>query len=258
MNGVEYETKEGVGWITFNRPKANAYDLSFHEGFARAIQQADENPAVRVAVIQSALPKFFCSGADIKAFAENDTETNTAMVDHARKNVVAIETSGKLFIAAINGHCLGGGLEIALACDIRIAAKGNYTLGLPEVKLGLVPGNGGTQRLARLIGPAAALELCTSGRSIDPDEANKLGMFNRLLRPGQFDVAVETYAGGYVGGAPLAIAALKKGIRAGAELPLADGLALEARLADELHDTEDAAEGFRAFVEKRAPVYRGR
>lgn len=257
MNGVEYECKDGIGWITFDRPKANAYDLPFHEGFAEAIQQVDEDPDARVAVIRSALPKFFCAGADIKVFADSDTETNKKMVDQARANLAAIEASGKIFIAAISGHCLGGGLEIALACDIRLGAKGNYTLGLPEVKLGLTPGNGGSQRLARIVGAPAALELCVSGRSIDPDEANDLGLFSRLIRAGQFDVAVETYASGLVPGAPLAMAALKRGIKEGSERPLFQGLELEAKLVDELYDTEDAEEGFRAFVEKRAPVYRG-
>ncbi|MDZ8117808.1 enoyl-CoA hydratase/isomerase family protein [Pontiella agarivorans] len=257
MNGVEYACKEGIGRITFNRPKANAYDLPFHEAFSDAIKTADTDAGARVIVIQSALDKFFCAGADIKVFADSDTETNKKMVEQARANLAAIEASGKIFIAAISGHCLGGGLEIALACDIRLAAKGNYTLGLPEVKLGLTPGNGGSQRLARLIGPARALELCVSGRSIDPDEANELGLFSRLFKAGSFETAVETYAGGLVPGAPLAMAALKRGIQKGAELPLAEGLALETQLVDDLYDTEDAAEGFRAFVEKRAPVYRG-
>lgn len=257
MNGVEYECKEGIGWITFNRPKANAYDLPFHEGFADAIKQVNDDPAARVAVIRSALPKFFCAGADIKVFADSDTETNKRMVDQARANLAEIEASGKIFIAAISGHCLGGGLEIALACDLRFGAKGNYTLGLPEVKLGLIPGNGGSQRLAKLIGASAALELCVSGRSIDPEEAFNLGLFNRLIRPAAFDLTVETYASGLVPGAPLAMAALKRGIKAGAEQSLVEALKLEARLVDDLYDTEDAAEGFRAFIEKRAPVYRG-
>ena len=257
MNGIEYECKDGIGWITFNRPKANAYDLPFHESFAGAIRQVEEDPTARIAVIRSALPKFFCTGADIQILADNDGRANKHMVRCARDNLAAIEASGKIFIAAINGHCLGGGLEIALACDIRLAAKGHYTLGLPEVKLGLTPGNGGSQRLARIVGAPAALELCVSGRSIDPDEAQTLGLFSRLFKAGQFDVAVETYAGGLVPGAPLAMAELKRCIRQGAVLPLEDALQMEAGLADKLYDTEDAAEGFRAFAEKRAPVFRG-
>ncbi|MEI6892455.1 MAG: enoyl-CoA hydratase/isomerase family protein [Pontiella sp.] len=257
MNGIEYACENGTAWITFNRPTANAYDLSFQEGFAAAIERADSDATAKVVVIRSAVAKFFCAGADIQVFLENDPETNLRMADRMRSNLAAIEASGKIFISAINGHCLGGGLEIALACDLRFGAKGSYTLGLPEVKLGLMPAHGGSQRLARLVGASVALELCISGRSIDPEEAFDLGLLNRLTRSGTFEQTVEMYASGLASGAPLAMAALKRGIKQGAERPLVDGLKMEAELADELCHSEDAAEGLRAFVEKRAPVYRG-
>lgn len=258
MSNIKFTQENGVGLITFDRPKANAYDLAFHQEFAGAIELANADDATRVLVIGSALEKFFCAGADIKMFAESDTKTNQKMVDQARANLAAIESSGKISIAAISGHCLGGGLEIAMACDIRFAAKGSYTFGLPEVKLGLIPGNGGSQRLARIVGATTALELCVSGRSFDPDEAFQVGLVNRLLSKAEFDQFVMMYASGLAVGAPLAQAALKRAIREGIEKPLNEGLAVEARLVDGLYDTEDGAEGFRAFTEKRPPVYRGR
>lgn len=257
MSDVTYSREGGVGLITFDRPKANAYDLAFHEDFGAAIDAANTDGEARVVMIRSALERFFCAGADIKAFADNDTETNKKLVDQARANLAAIEASGKIFIAAVNGHALGGGLEIVMACDLRFGAEGEYKLGLPEVKLGLTPGNGGSQRLARLVGMSAALELCVSGRSFGPVEACELGLLNRLLPQESFEPELMAYAEELATGAPLAIAALKKGIREGVEMPLNEGLALEACLVDELYDTEDAAEGFRAFTEKRPPVYRG-
>ena len=258
MSDILYRDENGLAWISFNRPRANAYDLAFHEAFAEAIDRANADPEVRVVIIQSAVEKFFCAGADIHVFAKSDRDTNRRMVERARANLAAIESSGKLFIATINGHCLGGGLEIALACDIRFGAEGSYTLGLPEVKLGLIPGNGGTQRLARVVGASAALDLCVSGRSFDPSEAFRLGLFSRLLSWAEFERVPHVYATELANSAPLALAALKRAIRAGIEMPLAEGLELEAKLVDELYGTEDAAEGFRAFMEKRAPEYRGR
>lgn len=258
MSDVTYARESGVGVITFNRPKANAYDLTFHQEFGKAIAEADADDTARVVVIESAVPRFFCAGADIGVFEKNDVHTNQMMVDQARRNLAAMESCGKIFIAMIQGHALGGGLEIALGCDMRLGAMGDYQLGLPEVKLGLTPGNGGSQRLARLIGPARALELCITGRSFSPQEGFELGLLNRVFPAKLFKRNARLVAAEMATGAPLAIAALKKGIREGIEMSLSQGLALEAQLVDPLYDTEDAAESFRALTEKRAPIYRGR
>jgi len=251
------ESRDGVGFIAFNRPPANAYEIGFHRRFLEAIQTADADPATRVVLVRSAIPKFFCAGADIKVFAANSAAENQKMVEAARAALAAIEASGKPFIACIEGHALGGGLEIAMACDLRLAARGDYKLGLPEVQLGLIPGNGGTQRLARLVGASRAFELLVCGRNIGPEEAYRIGLVNRLIEPAEFEAQVTQLATTLANGAPLALAAAKRAVREGIALPLPDALKLEARLVDELYETEDAKEGFAAAVEKREPKFKG-
>ncbi|MDP4777382.1 MAG: enoyl-CoA hydratase/isomerase family protein [Opitutales bacterium] len=255
---VCFSSKNGVGRIVFNRPKANAYDLAFHLEFAAAIEAADGDASTRVVILESALEKFFCAGADIKAFATNSTENNKQMVAAARAALAKIEASSKLFIACIAGHCLGGGLEIALACDLRFASEGSYTLGLPEARLGLLPGNGGSQRLPRIVGPSHALMLLTSGESILPEEALRIGLVNRLFKAGEFAAEVETFAQSTAESAPLAVAACKRAVWGGETLELQDALQLEFQLLETLYDSEDAKEGFNAFVEKRPPNYKGK
>lgn len=255
---VSFSTKNGVGRIVFNRPKANAYDLAFHLQFIAAIEAADTDASVRVVILESALEKFFCVGADIKAFASNSTEDNKEMVAAAQAALAKIEASSKLFIACIAGHCLGGGLEIAMACDLRFAAEGSYKLGLPEARLGLLPGNGGSQRLPRIVGPSHALMLLASGESILPEEALRIGLVNRLFKADEFAAAIETFAQSIAESAPLAVAACKRAVWGGSTLELQDALKLEAQLLESLYESEDAKEGFNAFVEKRTPIYRGK
>jgi enoyl-CoA hydratase/carnithine racemase len=163
-----------------------------------------------------------------------------------------------VFVAAIAGHALGGGFEIALACDMRVAAEGSYRLGLPEVTLGLLPGTGGTQRLPRLIGVGRALELMTTGRAVTPQEAERLGMVDRLVPADELDRTVAELAGSLGGGAPLAIAAVKRAALQGLDRPLADGLQTELEQLAPLFASEDAREGMMAFTEKRPPKYAGR
>ena len=164
----------------------------------------------------------------------------------------------KIFIAAINGFALGGGLEMALACDLRFAAEGEYKLGLPEVTLGLLPGNGGTQRLPRLIGRTKALDLMITGRMVEPKEAFALGIVDRLFAAAELQSETMKYAKRLAGGATLAIGRIKRCVMEGLDLPLDDALALERDLMEPLFETQDAKEGIAAFAEKRAPVYSGR
>jgi enoyl-CoA hydratase/carnithine racemase len=162
-----------------------------------------------------------------------------------------------VFIAHIAGHALGGGLEIALACDIRLASTGNYKLGTPEVTLGLLPGNGGTQRLTRLLGPSRAMELLITGRSFSPAEAHGWGLVSALYDPAEADDRVRAYALRFANGPALATAAIKRCVHVGGQLPLAEGLALEAEMIQELFNSRDAREGMHAFVEKRDPEFVG-
>lgn len=256
---VEFSKNNGVGFLTLNRPPANSYNRDFIEAFGRGIDQAANDPEVRVVVVRSALERFFSGGADVKAFAENSPDVNMAMVRRAHEVFNSLAKIPKIFIAEIAGHALGGGLEIALACDLRFAAQGEYRLGLPEVTLGLLPGTGGTQRLPRLIGWGKALELMVSGQTLTPEEAHRLGIVERLY-PDRATLAQETlrFAETLARGAGLAIAHIKRAVYEGLDRPLEDALRLERELVEALFYSEDGQEGVRAFLEKRQPNFKGR
>lgn len=254
---VRFEKRDKIGTITLDRPPANSYDIAFMRQLGAAIDAAEADAAVRVVILQSASEKFFSAGADIKAFMANSTADNLAMIEFAHAELNKMAASNKIYIAAINGHALGGGLEMALACDLRFAGDGRYYLGLPEVTLGLLPGNGGTQRLPRLIGANKALELMITGERVNPQRALELGIVNQLFAAETFADDVLAYAQKVADGASLAVGAIKRAVYDGMALSLADGLALERELIAPLYDTEDAAEGFAAFSQKRQPVFKG-
>jgi enoyl-CoA hydratase/carnithine racemase len=247
-----------LGFITLERPPANSYNLAFVQEFEAAVDQVAGDDGVRVVVVKSALEKFFSAGADVKAFSENSYEANLRMIRAEHAALERIEQTPKIFIAMIGGHCLGGGLEIALACDLRFAGGGDFKIGLPEVTLGLLPGNGGTQRLPRLIGKSRALELMITGRTVSPQEALALGIVERIFPAA--DLANETtrYAQALASGATFAVGAIKRAVQNGIQLPLHDGLAYEREVTAELFKSEDAREGIAAFVEKRKPQYKGK
>lgn len=249
--------EQGVGIITLDHPPANAYDIGLMSQLEQQVIAANEDKDVKAVLLNSALPKFFCAGADIRAFGENDTATNQVLVSKARQVTERINSSKKIYIAVLNGHTLGGGLELAMACDLRLASEGNYLLGLPEVKLGLIPGNGGTQRLLRLIGATKALELMVTGESIHPSEAFRLGLVNRLYSADTIAEEAMKYAQALASGPSLAIAAIKRSVCLGGGMTLSVGLKLEESLVNPLYDSEDAAEGYAAFVEKRPPHFKG-
>lgn len=254
---VTASVEDGVGWITLDRPPANSYDPAFLEELDEAIGQVAA-AGVAVGVVRSASEKFFSAGADVKGFLARSADENMAMVRRAHRVFDRFAAEAPVFIAVIAGHALGGGFEIALACDIRVAAEGSYRLGLPEVTLGLLPGTGGTQRLPRLIGIGRALELMTTGRAVTPQEAERLGMVDRLVPADELDRTVAELAASLGGGAPLAIAAVKRAARQGLDRPLADGLQTELEQLAPLFASEDAREGMMAFTEKRPPKYAGR
>jgi len=213
---------------------------------------------VKVALLRSASKRFFCAGADVKAFMANTTQDNMAMIAFAHDVLARIAAIPKVFIAVINGHALGGGLEMALACDLRFAGEGDFTLGLPEVTLGILPGNGGTQRLPRLIGRAKALSMMISGQRVGPQEALALGIVDRLFPAESLWEESLAYARELASGPTVAIGHIKRAVHEGMDMPLAEGLALERDLIAALFDTEDAAEGISAFVQKRPPAFKGR
>jgi enoyl-CoA hydratase/carnithine racemase len=254
---VTASVENGVGWVTLDRPPANSYDPAFLEALDQAIGQVAAAGAA-VGVVRSASEKFFSAGADVKGFLARSADENLAMVRRAHQVFDRFAAEAPVFVAAIAGHALGGGYEIALACDLRVAAEGSYRIGLPEVTLGLLPGSGGTQRLPRLIGRGRALELMASGRTVTPDEAHRLGMVDRLVPAGELDKTVAELAAGLAGGAPLAIAAVKRAVHQGADRPLADGLQAELEQLAPLFASEDAREGMMAFTDKRPPKFAGR
>ena len=254
---VTAEVKDRVGWITLDRPPANSYDAGFLEELDQAIGQVAE-AEVAVAVVRSASERFFSAGADVKAFLERSADDNMVMCRRAHQVLDRFAAEAPVFVAAIAGHALGGGYEIALACDIRVAAEGRYRVGLPEVTLGLLPGTGGTQRLPRLIGRGRALELMTTGRTVTPDEAERLGMVDRLVPADEFERAVADLAAGLAAGAPLAVAAITRVVNDGLDRSLPDALDRELEEIAPLFASEDAREGMTAFTEKRPPKFSGR
>jgi enoyl-CoA hydratase/carnithine racemase len=254
---VTAEVRDRVGWISLDRPPANSYDAGFLEELDQAIGQVAE-AEVAVAVVRSASEKFFSAGADVKAFLERSADENMVMCRRAHQVLDRFAAEAPLFVAAIAGHALGGGYEIALACDIRVAAEGSYRIGLPEVTLGLLPGTGGTQRLPRLIGRGRALELMTTGRTVTPAEAERLGMVDRLVPAGEFEQAVADLAAGLAAGAPLAVAAITRVVNDGLDRSLPDALDRELEELAALFASQDAREGMTAFTEKRKPSFGGR
>lgn len=252
-------TRDGdIGFITLDRPPANSYEINFMRDLDEAVEAAEADDAAKAIILRSASEKFFSAGADIKAFMANDTGENMEMIRFAHNTLAKMADSAKIYIAAINGHALGGGLEMALACDLRFAAEGRYYLGLPEVTLGLLPGNGGTQRLPRLVGANKALEMMITGERVTPEEAHRLGIVNRLFPADRLQEETAAYARQLAAGATLAIAAIKRCVYDGMQMDLADALAYEREQIEPLFDSADAAEGFAAFAEKRQPRYAGR
>src|SRR3954465_13121809 len=254
---VTFSAEGPVGYITLDKPPANSYDKDFMEELGAAVDAAAADDAVKAVIVRSASRRFFCAGADIKAFLANDTAANMAMIERGHEALAAIARIPKVFIAQIEGHALGGGLEISLACDLRFGARGSYKLGVPEGTLGLLPGNGGTQRLPRIIGVPKALDLMVTGRAISPGEAHALGILNRLFAPADLAEKPLEYATALAGGATAAIGEIKLTTYAGSEMPIADALARERAGIERLFGTAEATEGLSAFAEKRKAEFTG-
>src|ERR671911_1116734 len=252
---VEYTREGSVGYITLDNPPANSYDLLFMEELSECVRSAAEDAWAGAVILRSGSERFFSAGADIKAFDANSVEDNMRMINQAHEGLSEIARTPKVFIAQIGATALGGGLEMALACDLRFGAEGEYYLGLPEATLGLLPGNGGTQRLPRLIGSTRALDLMVTGRRLSPAEAYELGILDRLFPAEQLEVETLEYAESLAAGAVGAIGAIKLAVHRGMNRPLDEGLEVERELVEPLFEGEEAREGLQAFMEKRRPEF---
>jgi enoyl-CoA hydratase/carnithine racemase len=255
---VRLETQGAIGHIVLDRPPANSYDRAFMDELDAAIESAKADDAVKAIVVRSASEKFFSAGADVSVFAKSDLDTQSAFVVCANEAMGKLESTPKVVIAAINGHCLGGGLEIALCCDFRIAADGAYKIGLPEVSLGLLPGTGGTQRLPRLIGRQRALELMLKGTTLSPQDAKDAGIVDELVPAAELQGRAAALAQEYASGPSYARGQIKYAAVQGFGTTLREGLAIERAALIRLFKSDDAREGVKAFVEKRKPEYKGR
>src|SRR5438445_1444130 len=255
---VSYSRQDAIGVITLDRPPANSYDKGFLDELSTAIDAARWDIEAKAILLRSASEKFFSAGADVAWFAKSDPEQQHLFVIHANEVMGKFERTPKVVVAAINGHCLGGGLEIALSCDFRVAADGQYRIGLPEVTLGLLPGTGGTQRLPRLIGRQKALDFMLRGTTMLPQDALAAGIVDDVVPPGELLDRATERAKSYATGPTFAIGRIKLATVQGFGLRLDEGLKRERQLLVELFKSEDAKEGVTAFVEKRKPNYKGR
>ncbi|MDP6980212.1 MAG: enoyl-CoA hydratase-related protein [Myxococcota bacterium] len=261
---IRFETDGAVAQITIDRPKVhNALDFDTSDELVAAWERFREDEDLWVAILTGAGDRSFCAGADLRGVG--DFYKSMTSAQRLRRSETVPGLGGitknlaidKPIIAAINGHCLAGGLEIALACDLRIASE-NASFGLPEVTRGIIPGAGGTQRLPRLIGPERALDLIMTGRRIDAREAERMGIVSRVVAADKLlDEANET-ARMIASNGPLAVRAAKAAVWRGLDMPLEEGLRTEQLLAEPVRQSEDAQEGPRAFLEKRAPEFKGR
>jgi enoyl-CoA hydratase len=260
---VHYEVREGVALLTLDDPPANTYTYEMMQDLDRCVLRARMDESAHVIVLIGAGEKFFCAGANISMLNTVTPQFKYYFCLHANETLNRLEQTPKLVIAALNGHTVGGGLEIALAADLRIARRGGGKIGLPEVNLGVLPGTGGTQRLCRVVGKSAAIELMITGRTFDFDEAKQLGIVNEILdAPGRaaFLEQVLGYARRFTppAAAAKAIGNIKRSVQTGAELPFQDALALERELQQLLFQSEDAREGIAAYVEKRKAQFKAR
>ena len=253
-----YEVKGAIAYITFNRPKVlNALNRKTMEELDACLAEAAGDAAVRALILTGAGEKSFVAGADIGELAQRTPVDGKEFSLYGQSVLRRLETMGKPSIAAINGFALGGGCELALACTLRIASR-TARLGQPEVKLGILPGYGGTQRLARLCGRGVAAQLVLTGEMISAEEALRIGLVNQVVEPGDLIAATEAMAGKIAANAPLAVKYSIEAIDRGLEMSQEEGLFLEATLFGLLCATEDMREGTRAFLEKRAAQFKNR
>jgi enoyl-CoA hydratase/carnithine racemase len=260
---VQYRARDGIAFLTLNDPPANTYTHEMMLALDSAILKARMDEAVQVIVITGNGEKFFCAGANISMLAKVTPTFKYYFCLHANETLSRLEQTPKLVIAAINGHCVGGGLEIAMAADIRIARRQAGKMGLPEVSLGVLPGTGGTQRLTRLVGKSKAIELMALGDLFDFERGLELGLLNQIFEAEtaeQFSLQIAAYAAQFTlpNKAAGAVGRIKRSVQTGAEIPFESALALERELQQQLFQSEDAKEGLDAYVNKRKANFTGK
>lgn len=259
---VHYEARDGVAILTIDDPPANTYTYELNQDLDRQILRARMDEGAYVIVLVGAGEKFFCAGASIQMLNTVTPQFKYYFCLHANETLNRLEQTPKLVIAALNGHTVGGGLEIAMAADMRIARKGGGKIGLPEVNLGVLPGTGGTQRLCRLVGKSSAMELMITGRTFEFEEAKERGIITDVFEAADrasFMEQVMEYATQFTppNMASKAIGNIKRAVQTGGELPFQDALAVERELQQHLFQSQDAKEGIAAYVEKRKPQFKG-
>jgi enoyl-CoA hydratase/carnithine racemase len=256
---VRLETRGGIGYIRLNKPKLNLYDREFIAQLNGAVDEVRFNNDVKVVIVTSELERVFSAGADIHMLKASNPDYKASFCLGAQETLAKMERTPKVFLAALQGHTVGGGLEIALATDIRFVADDpKIQIGLPEVRLGVLPGTGGTQRLSRLIGKSKALDLMITGRLLTPQEALDLGIVNYVYPSDQLTEKVEEYAQNIVRSATRAIGLIKQAVVQGTEVHIDAGFFMERELQNRLFITQDAQEGLAAFIEKRQPEFKGK
>ncbi len=260
---VTYASGDGVALVTLTNPPANGYSYDMMRDLDEAVLRARFDDDVQVIVLAGAGEKFFCAGADIAMLDAVTPTFKYAFCLHANETLQRLERTPKLVIAALGGHCVGGGLEVALAADLRVARRGSGKCGLPEVSLGVLPGTGGTQRLARVLGRSRAIEVMATGELFDYDRAAELDLVNRVVDArdeAEFLHEVLAFAATFTSPdrAAMSVGHIKAAVQGGVDLPLDAGLALERELQAKLFASDDAREGIAAFVEKRKARFSGR
>jgi len=258
LANILLEKKNSIAYVTVNRPKVlNALNLATMDELRAAFHDIKTDAGVRAVILTGAGEKAFIAGADIGELSKHDAVSGKEYTHRGQSVLNLIERLGKPVIACINGFALGGGCEIAMACTLRLASE-NAKLGQPEVKLGMIPGYGGTQRLPRLVGKGIAMQLVLSGEAISAQEAHRIGLVNEVTAPAELIPRAEAIAQKIMANAPLAVQYAMEAVNHGMELTLAEGLYLEATLFGVCCATQDKAEGTRAFLEKRPPVFKGK
>jgi len=258
FSNILFEKKNSIAYVTVNRPKVlNALNMATMEELRGVFHEIKNDPSIRVVILTGAGEKAFIAGADVGELAQNNPVTAKQYTHRGQSVLNLIENLAKPVIACINGFALGGGCEIAMACTLRLASE-SAKLGQPEVKLGILPGYGGTQRLPRLVGKGIALELLITGEMISAQEAYRIGLVNKVVPAAELIARAEAIAAAIIRNAPLAVAYTMEAVNKGMEMPLAEGLYLEAALFGVASATEDMKEGTAAFLEKRPAEFKGK